>query len=128
MEALRKYIVDILKDKREDKRPPGFGCKTFHIWQKGARTLKAQMDKALQSKITFAIDTSKYDIPYHNTYRRYNYFEKSSNGKITSSHNVYCHYCCMKGHTIAKCNFRRLFVSKGAYQWLPKCHHSFTNH
>lgn len=62
-----------------------------------------------------------------NPYRRYNIVEKGSNSKNTSSHNLYCHYCCKKGHTIEKYKFMRLFVPKGAYQWLPKCNQSFTN-
>lgn len=39
MEALRQSMVDILKDKSEDKETSWFGCKIFHIWQKEARTL-----------------------------------------------------------------------------------------
>lgn len=86
------------------------------------------MNKALQTKVTFAIDTSKYDMPSHNPYRRYNYVENSLISKKASSHNVYCHYCCIKIHTIAKCNFRRLLVPKGTHQSLPKCNKGLTNH
>lgn len=66
------------------------------------KTLKAKLDKGLQPKVTFDIYISKYDMPYHNPYRRYSFIEKGPNRKSTSSHNLYCHYCCKKGHTIAK--------------------------
>lgn len=100
MESLKQYMVDILKDNN--------------------------MDKVLQPKVTFTIDTSKYKIPYHNPHKRYSFVEKGSNSKSTSSHIIYCHYCC-KGHTIAKCKFRRLFIHKGVYQWLPKCNQGLIN-
>lgn len=102
MEALRQSMADILKDKNEDKRPQWFGCETCHIWKKEAITLKSKVDKVLQSKVTFVIDTLKYDIYSHNPYRRYIYVEKSSNGKSIFSHNGYCHYYCMKAHIISK--------------------------
>lgn len=69
-------MVDILKDKSENKEPSWFGYETWHIWQKEARALKAKLGKALQPKVIFDIDTSKYDMPYHNPYRRYNYVER----------------------------------------------------
>lgn len=34
---------------------------------------------------------------------------------------------CKKCHIIAKCKFRKLFVSKGTFQWLLKCNQSFIN-
>lgn len=48
MEALRQSMVDILKDKSEDKKPSWFGCENLHIWQKEERTLKVKVYKALQ--------------------------------------------------------------------------------
>lgn len=128
MEALRKCMIDILKDNCDYNRSSCFGCETCYIWQKKLKDLKAKLNKALQPKVTFAIDTLKYDMPSHNSYRRYNYVDKSSNSKKASYHNVYCYYCCMKGHTIAKCTFMRLLVPKGTHQWFPKCNRGFTNH
>lgn len=103
---------DILKDKSEDIKPSLFGCKTCHIWKKQSRTLKTKLDKALKPKVTFDIDTSKYDMPFHNPYKMYNFVGNGPNSKSSSSHNLCCHYCCKKGHIIAKCKFRRLLVPK----------------
>lgn len=100
---------------------------TCDIWQKEVENLQAKLDKTSQPKFTFAIDTSRYKIPSHNPYRRYTFVENGSNRKITSSHNLYCHYCCKKGHTIAKCKFRRLFVPKVDFQWFLRCNQSFIN-
>ena len=50
-------MVDILKDNSEDKIPSWFGYETCHIWKTEARTLKAKVDKALQPRVTFVIDT-----------------------------------------------------------------------
>lgn len=102
MEALKQSMADILKDNNEDSKPSWFGCETCHIWQKEVNTLQVKLDKALQLKVTFALDTSKYKMPSNNPYRMYSLVEKSSNRKITYSHNLYCHYCCKKGHTITK--------------------------
>ena len=63
-----------------------------------------------------------------NPYRRYNFVEKDPNSKSPSSHNLYYHYCCKKSHTITKCKYRRLFVPKGVFQWLPKCNQDLINH
>ncbi|XP_050896206.1 uncharacterized protein LOC127102934 [Lathyrus oleraceus] len=112
MEALKKSMVDIQKDKNEDEEPSWFGCETCHIWQKKVNTLKYKLDKALQPKITFSIDLSKFKRPLNPSYKKYKYVQKDSNRKITSLHNLSCHYCYNKGHTIAKCKFRRLFVPK----------------
>lgn len=59
MEALRKSMIDILKDNCDDNNTSCFGCETCHIWQKESKDLKAKLNKAFQSKVTFAIDTSK---------------------------------------------------------------------
>lgn len=120
-------MVDIIKYKNKDDKPSWFDCETCRIWQKEAKTLKAKLDKSLQRKVTFAIGTSKYDMPSHNPYIRYNFVENGSNSKSTSSHNLYCHYCCKMGYAIAKCKFMRLFFPKGAFQWLPKCNQGFIN-
>ncbi|WJX78113.1 hypothetical protein P8452_61367 [Trifolium repens] len=39
--------------------------------------------------------------------------------KKSDSH-IVCHYCCDKGHTIAKCHARKILVPKDKLQWLPK--------
>lgn len=71
MEALRKSMLDILKYKCDDNRTSWFGCETCHILQKESRDLKDKLNKGLQPKVTFATNTSKYDMPSDNPYRRY---------------------------------------------------------
>ena len=120
-------MIDIQKDKNEDEKPSWFGCGTCHIWQKEVNTLKVKLDKALQPKVTFSIDPSKFKRSLNPSHKKYKYAQKDSNSKIISHHNLSCHYCCKKGHTIEKCKFRRLFVPKGVFQWFPKCNLDFTH-
>lgn len=47
MEALRKSMINILKDKYDDNITSWFGCGTCHILQKESRDLKAKLNKAL---------------------------------------------------------------------------------
>lgn len=49
------------------------------------------------------------------------------NNKGHSPQNLTCHYCCMKGHTIEKCKFKRFLVPKGVFQWFPWCNQGFTS-
>jgi hypothetical protein len=34
MEALKKYMIDIQKDKNKDDKPSWFGCESCYIWKK----------------------------------------------------------------------------------------------
>ncbi|KAI5432937.1 hypothetical protein KIW84_020302 [Lathyrus oleraceus] len=127
MEALKKFMVYIQKDKNEDEEPSWFGCETCHIWKKEVNTLKDKLDKASQSKVTFSINPSKFKWSLNPSYKRYKYVQKDLNSKSTSHHNLSCHFCCKKGHTIAKCKFMRFLVPKYVFQWLSKCNKGFTN-
>lgn len=61
MEALKQSIIDNLKIRMRMN-----GCETCRIWKKEVNTLQAKLDKTLQPKVTFAINTTKYNIPYCN--------------------------------------------------------------
>ncbi|XP_058721912.1 uncharacterized protein LOC131593431 [Vicia villosa] len=128
MEALKQSMLDIQKDKVEIDPTSWFGCETCHIWQKEVRDLKAKLDKALQPKVTFAVDPNKFKRSYTPLYSKYTFVPKVSTSKTAYSHHITCHYCCKKGHTIEKCKFRRILVPKGVFQWLPKCNNLCTHH
>ena len=55
IEVLRQSMVDIIKDKSEDKEPSWFGCETCHIWKKEANLLKAKLNKALEPGSLFLL-------------------------------------------------------------------------
>lgn len=108
--SIRAYIA------WESEEPSWFGCETCNIRQDEVNTLKAKLDKALQPNVTFSIDPSKFKWYLNPSYKKYKYDQKDSNSKITSPHNLSCHYCCKKGHIIEKYKFMRLFVPKGVFQ------------
>ena len=109
-------------------RMMNFGCDTCYIWQGEVRNLKAKLDKALEPKITFAIDKSNFRKSMVNPYQKYKYVIKDEDSKSNPNANFSCLYCCKKGHSIAKCRFRRFLVPKGIYQWMPKCNHFVPHH
>lgn len=102
MEALKQYMVDVQKDKNEDVEPSWFGCESCHIWKKEVNTLKDKLDKALHPKVTFAIDPSKFKRSLNPSYKKYKYVQKDSNSQSAFHHNLSCHCCYKKGHTIEK--------------------------
>lgn len=128
MESIKQFMIDIQKDKNEDEKISWCRCETCHIWQKEINTLQSKLDKALQPNIPFAIDPSKFKRFLNPSYKKYKHVQKDSNRKSTSHHNLSCHYFYYKkGHTIENCKFKRLFVPKGVFQWLPKCNLDLTH-
>ncbi|XP_058766926.1 uncharacterized protein LOC131640543 [Vicia villosa] len=105
-------------------------CGVCHIWQQEVKTLNAKLEKALQPKVTFAIDPTNFKKTLNPPYAKYSFVEKIAKDSISKSkqfhHHGLCHYCCRKGHTIEKCKFRRFLVPKGIYQWKPKDNHVTT--
>jgi len=130
LEALKASIVESTKTSYEDlkSRMMNFGCDTCYIWQSEVRNLKAKLNKALEPKITFAIDKSNFRSSMVNPYQKYKYVIKDEDSKSNPNVNFSCLYCCKKGHSIAKCRFRRFLVPKGIYQWMPKCNHFVPHH
>jgi hypothetical protein len=130
LEALKASIVESTKAGCEDLRNTiiNYGCDTCYIWQGEVRNLKAKLDKALEPKITFAIDKSNFRKSMVNPYKKYKYVIKDEEGKVNENVNFSCLYCCKKGHSIAKCRFMRFLVPKGIYQWQPKCNHFGPHH
>lgn len=59
----------------------GLVVKLVTFGKNSQKSLKAKLDKALQPKVNFSIDASRYDMPSHNPCRRYNFVEKGSNRK-----------------------------------------------
>jgi hypothetical protein len=130
LEALKASIVESTKAGCEDLRSRmiNFGCDTCYIWQSEVRNLKAKLNKALEPKITFAIDKSNFRTSMVNPYQKYKYVIKDEDSKSNQNEKFSCLYCCKKGHSIAKCRFRRFLVPKGIYQWMPKCNQFASHH
>ena len=95
-------MIDIQSDKNESEKPSRFGCESCHNWQKEINALQVKLDKTLQSKSVFSIDPSKYERSLNHSYKKHKNFKKDLNGKSITHHNISCHYCCKKGHTIEK--------------------------
>ncbi|XP_050896755.1 uncharacterized mitochondrial protein AtMg00810-like [Lathyrus oleraceus] len=70
METLKKSMACIQKDNNENEEPSCFGCETCHIWKKEVNTLQAKLDKALQPKITLAIDPSNLKRSLNLSYKK----------------------------------------------------------
>ncbi|XP_050919837.1 uncharacterized protein LOC127137416 [Lathyrus oleraceus] len=113
MEALKQTILDAPKFKIEDEKSSWFGCETCHIWEKEVITLKEKSTKALEPKVTFAIDSTKFNKSLNVQNKKYKFVVMESNNKSHFHHHLTCHYCYKKGHTIAKCKFRRYLVPNG---------------
>ena len=126
-EAIKKSMIEIQSDKREDIIPPRCGYEYCHNRQEEVKSLQVKLDDALQPKIVFAIDPSKVEKHLNYFKNKHRHMLKDSNSKDMSHKNLSCHYCCKKGHTIEKCKFRKLFVPKGAIQWLPKSNYNLTH-
>ena len=86
----------------EDEKYSWFGCETCHIWQKEIITLKSKWNKALEPKVTFAINPKKFKRSLNVPYKKYNFVVKESNRESHYHYHLICQYCCNKGHTIAK--------------------------
>ena len=117
-EAIKKSMIEIQSDKKEDIIPPRFGCEYCHNRQEEVKSLHVKLNDALHPKIVFAIDPSKVEKPLNHSKKKHRHMHKDLNSKDMSHKNLSCHYCCKKGHTIEKCKFMKLFVPKGAVQWL----------
>lgn len=78
------------------------------------------MIKALEPKVTFVIDSTKFTRSLNVPYKKYKFVIRESNRESHSHNHLTCHYCYKKGHNISKCNFRRYLVPRGVFQWLPK--------
>lgn len=109
-------MLDVKKDKIEDEKLSWFYCETDHIWQKEVNTLKAKLDKELEPKAIFPINSTKFKRSLNVSYNKYSYVEKEYNSESNSHRQLTCHYCCKKGHTIVKCKFRRFLVPKGVFK------------
>ena len=60
IEALKKTMLEASKVDVKDEKSSWFGCETCHIWQKEVITLKVKLNKALELKVTFAINPTKF--------------------------------------------------------------------
>ena len=100
-------------------------CDACCVWQGEVKTLQAKLDEALVSKVTFVDIPKNFNKPKIRPSKNDKFVKKKLNPKSKiSGHknhsNTICHYCCNKGHTIAKCHARKTLVPKGILQWLPK--------
>ena len=48
-------------------------CEVCHIWQQEVKTLNAKLEKALQPKITYAIDPRIFKKPLNPPYAKYSF-------------------------------------------------------
>lgn len=123
LEAPKEIIVENSKD--IDGLVRDQNCGACHIWQGEVKSLKAKSEKALQLKVTSAIDPKLFKKSLNPSYAKYSFVEKIPRIPMSKSkqihHHDLCHYCCHSSHTIVKCKFRRYLVPKGIYQWMPKC-------
>jgi hypothetical protein len=102
------------------------GCDGCFYLRKDIVCLEAKLN-APPSKleITFAIDPKKFKKSLNPKNKKYKFMVKENS---KSQSNVVCHYCCTKGHAIAKCRARKLLVPKGILQWTPKVNKISTYH
>ena len=80
----------------------GLVMKLATFWQKEVNTLKHKLSKALEPKVTFVVDPTKFKRALFEPYTKYNFVIKDSNSESHSHRHLACHYCCIKGHTISK--------------------------
>ncbi|XP_050890376.1 uncharacterized protein LOC127095777 [Lathyrus oleraceus] len=73
MEALKEIMLDASKVDVEEDKSSWFNCETCHIWQKEVITLKSKLNKALEQKVTFVINPSKFKRSLNVSYKKYNF-------------------------------------------------------
>jgi hypothetical protein len=93
------------------------GCDGCFYLSRDLRKLQEKLKEPSKPEITFAVDPSKFNKSFKPRNKKYKFVEKDH--KKSNPH-IVCHYCCNKGHTIAKCQARKTLVPKGILQWLPK--------
>jgi hypothetical protein len=93
------------------------GCDGCFYLYRDLRKLQDKLKEPSKPEITFAVDPSKFNKSLKPRNKKYKFVEKDP--KKSNPH-IVCHYCCDKGHTIAKCHARKILVPKGKLQWLPK--------
>ena len=93
------------------------GCDRCFYLSRDLRKLQDKLKEPSKPEITFAVDPSKFNKSLKPRNKKYKFVEKDP--KKSNPH-IVCHYCCNKGHTIAKCHARKTLVPKGKLQWLPK--------
>jgi hypothetical protein len=90
------------------------GCDGCFYLRKDIVCLEAKLNAPpSKPEITFAIDPKKFKKSLNPKNKKYKFMVKENN---KSQSNVVCHYCCTKGHAIAKCRARKLLVPKGILQ------------
>ncbi|KAK2370012.1 gag-protease polyprotein [Trifolium repens] len=92
------------------------GCDGCFYLYRDLRKLRDKLKEPSKPEITFAVDPSKFNKSLKPRNKKYKFVEKDP--KKSNPH-IVCHYCCDKGHTIAKCQARKILVPKGKLQWLP---------
>lgn len=102
MEALKKTMLEAPKVNIEDEKSSWFCCETCHIWKKVVINIKAKLIKALEQKVTFVIDSTKFKRSLNVPYKNYKFVVRKSNSESHSHCHLTCHYCCKNGHTISK--------------------------
>ena len=83
-EAIKKSMIEIQSDKKEDIIPLRFGCEYCHNRQEEVKSLHVKLDDALHPKIVFAIDPSKVEKSLNHFKKKHRYMHKESNSKDMS--------------------------------------------
>jgi hypothetical protein len=93
------------------------GCDNCITLSKNIKNLKDKVEDSSKPRVSHQVDPKHFQ----NTLKVKNKYSKhfKMDQKKSDSH-IVCHYCCDKGHTIAKCHARKILVPKGKLQWLPK--------
>ncbi|KAK2396415.1 gag-protease polyprotein [Trifolium repens] len=117
LKALKKSMIQkplVTFDSYGNDKTGCDGC--FYLYR-DLRKLQDKLKEPSKLEITFAVDPSKFNKSLKPRNKKYKFVEKDP--KKSNPH-IVCHYCCDKGHTIAKCHARKILVPKGKLQWLPK--------
>jgi hypothetical protein len=126
LKALKKSLIQkplVTFDSYGNDRTGCDGC--FYLYR-DLRKLQDKLKEPPKPEITYSVDLTKFNKPLKPKNKKYKFVEKSHK---KCNPNIVCHYCCDKGHTIAKCQARKTLVPKGKMQWIPKSSNSFvTNH
>ena len=79
------------------------------------------MKKALQPKVTLAVDLTKFDKSLNPPYAKYSFVKMKIKNKLNGCQNITCYHCRMKGHKIVECKLKKILRSNGYPQLKPKC-------
>ncbi|KAK2430292.1 gag-protease polyprotein [Trifolium repens] len=114
---LKAFKLSLIEKPSANPDSDMVGCDYCITLSKDIKILKDKVENSSKPKVSHQIDPKHFKNPLKGKIKN---FTKVKKDQKKGNSYITCHYCCNKGHTIAKCHARKTLVPKGILQWLPK--------